>query len=166
MVNQGQTLNIKAMVPYLSTYDYVLNWEPDADINDSRYLSICLELMQEHPKLGYISPSHQEWVYQRQGNTLHASADKECKKITFQGGFPQLFYRAECWRMLENIVPSCKGPYGGTEYDVWKAVQPWKGLMLRNVFDRVDQSLFDEEYKNWKSATIGRDDQKFFEENS
>jgi hypothetical protein len=166
MPNRGQTLNILASVPYLEKFDYVLGWEPDGDISDTRYLSIAKGWLDEDPELGYICPRATDWVYEAQGPARKVSSDSEAREIKFVGGWPQLFYRGECWRQLKNLQASCKGPYGGTEYDIWKAVHPWKGLMLRNVVDRVDQSLFDESFQKWKHETIGKGDQEFYEQST
>lgn len=166
MPNRGQTINIRASVPYLSKFDYVLGWEPDGDISDSRYLSIAKGWLDEDPSLGYIIPRATEWVYEAQGPARKVSSDAEAREIKFVGGWPQLFYRGAAWRDLKNLEPSCKGPYGGTEYDIWRALEAWKGLMLRNVVDRVDQSLFDESFQKWKHETIGKADQVPYEQSS
>jgi hypothetical protein len=164
MTNKGQTKNILATVPFMAKYDYVLAWEPDAKLNNRNYLNICMEHIALDKEVGYVMPMHQEWVYQRQGETRMVTSALEAKEVTFQGGWPQVFYTKAAWAKLFALTQSCKGPYGGTEYDIWKALQPVKGLMLRNVVDTVDQSLYDDSYKAWKAETIGRDDQKFFEE--
>jgi hypothetical protein len=164
MTNFGQTQNIKATVPYFKDCDYVLGWEPDADIREPNYLKICVELLKKYEDVGYITPMAEEWVYARQGETRHKTDILECKEITFAGGWPQLFYRGSSFQKLKYIQASCAGPYGGTEMDIFKAMLPEKGLMLRNVRDLVDQSQFDKSYQDWKHATIGRADQKDFKD--
>lgn len=162
--NHGQTTNIKKTIPYLELYDYVLGWEPDADLNDRAFLTVSLEILSTEPEIGYTVPKHQEWVYDRQGEVRHLTALKEGRIITFQGGFPLTFYRQDAFKKLKTMKASCKGPYGGTEFDIWAAIQPLQGLMLRNFWDKVDQSAYDESYMRWKAETIGRPDQKYFEE--
>lgn len=164
MKNHGQTANIRKTVPYLKDFDYVLGWEPDADLTDKNFLTVSLEIFSDLENVGYTVPKHQDWVYDRQGDTRFLTSHKECKIIRFQGGFPLLFYKGEAFKKLENLQQSCKGPYGGAEYDIWKAIQPLQGVMLRNISDKVDQSQYDPEYMHWKATTIGRTDQKFFEE--
>jgi len=162
--NEGQTVNIQKGVPYLEKYDYVLGWERDACLNDRNFLTVSLDILMNEPEIGYTVPKHQDWVYEKQGSVRYLTAPKEGRIITFQGGFPLTFYRQDAYKKLKTMTPSCKGPYGGTEFDIWAAIQPLQGIMLRNFFDRVDQSAYDPEYMRWKAETIGRDDQKFFEE--
>jgi hypothetical protein len=158
--NLGQTINIKESVPHLLKFDYVLGWEPDSVVDDKLYLTTCVDLCSRFTDVEYVVPKHVDWVYDRQGQIVDEGKHSEGRIITFQGGWPQTFYTQKAWAKLENIKPSCVGHYGGTEYDIWAALQPFSGIMLKNICDKVDQSLYDKSYKTWKETTIGKPNQK------
>lgn len=158
--NLGQTQNIKNSVPLAIKADFILGWEPDSKIENKNYLNIAVEAISE-TGCDFVVPKHQEWVYERQGKE-----NKFGRVITFAGGWPSLLYTYEAWLDLLYLVPSCKGPYGGTEMDIYRALLPRQGIMLRDVVDETDQSLFDQSYQAWKHQTIGKDDQTFYEQSS